>query len=76
MDKSSADLGLELDDKDREISESRRIMEEVHQSLLNLRRQKIELDIALSKAKYNYDKLKIERTLLASHFWSAKNQGL
>ena len=76
MEKSSHELSLELDDKDREISESRRIMEEVHQQLLNLRRQKIELDISLSKAKYNYDKLKIERTLIASHFWSTKNQGL
>jgi len=76
MDKSSADLSLDLDDKDREISESRRIMEEVHQQLLTLRRQKIDLDIALSKAKYNYDKLKIERTLIASAFWHAKSAGL
>ena len=76
MEKSSSELSNELDDKDREISESRRVMEEVHQQLLNLRRQKIELDISLSKAKYNYDKLKIERTLIASAFWHARSAGL
>lgn len=76
MEKTSADLSVELDEKDREIAEAIRVKEEVHQSILNLRRQKIELDVALSKAKYNYDKLKIERTLLASSFWHCKSAGL
>jgi hypothetical protein len=76
MDKTSADLSLELDEKDKEIAEAIRVKEEVHQAILNLRRQKIELDVALSKAKYNYDTWKIERTQIASAFWHAKNQGL
>ena len=76
MDKSSAELSVELDSKDREIGEARRVMEEVHQAILDLRKKRIELDVSLSKAKYNYEKLKIERTLLASAFWQAKNAGL
>ncbi len=76
MEKSSAELAVDLDEKDREISEARRVMEEVHQSILNLRRQRIELEVSSSKARYNYDKLKIERTLLANAFWQAKNSGL
>jgi len=76
MDKSSAELGVDLDAKDKEISEARRLMEEVHQALLDLRFKKLELDRTSSRAKYNYDKLKIERTLIASAFWHAKNQGL
>ncbi len=76
MEKSSAELSVDLDGKDREISEAIKAKELVHQEILALRRKKIDLDIALSKAKYNYDKLKIERTLIASHFWSAKNSGL
>jgi hypothetical protein len=76
MEKTSADLSVELDAKDNEISEAIKAKEMVHQEILALRRKKIDLDISLSKAKYNYDKLKIERTLLASHFWSAKSAGL
>ena len=76
MEKTSADLSVDLDAKDREISEAIKAKELVHQEILALRRKKIDLDISLSKAKYNYDKLKIERTLIASAFWHSKNQGL
>jgi DNA-binding HxlR family transcriptional regulator len=76
MDKSAADLTVELDEKDREISEARRVLEEVHQAILDLRFKRIELERVVSKAKYNYDKLKIERTLISSAFWQAKNSGL
>ena len=76
MDKTSAELSVDLDAKDGEIAEAIKAKELVHQEILALRRKKIDLDIALSKAKYNYDKLKIERTLIASHFWSAKSAGL
>jgi hypothetical protein len=76
LEKTSADLSVELDEKDREISEAIRVKEEVHQKILDLRRQRIELEVILSKAKYNYDKLKIERTLLASSFWHARSAGL
>jgi len=76
MEKTSADLSVELDAKDKEIAEAIKAKETVHQEILALRRKKIDLDIMLSKAKYNYDKLKIERTLIASAFWHAKNSGL
>jgi len=74
--KSSYDLSLEIDEKDKLISEAIRTKEEVHQALLELRRKKIELDVALSKARYNIDKLKIERSLLSSSFWHARQSGL
>jgi hypothetical protein len=76
MEKSSYDYSLEIDEKDKEISEAIRLKEEIHQSMLDLRRKKIELDSALSKARYNIDKLKIERSLLSSQFWHAKQSGL
>jgi len=74
--KSSYDLSLEIDEKDKLISEAIRTKEEVHQALLELRRKKIELDVALSKARYNIDKLKIERSLLSSAFWHARQSGI
>ncbi len=76
MELSAADYSNLIDEKDKEISEAIRIKEEVHQTMLDLRRKKIELDSALSKARYNIDKLKIERSLLSSQFWHCKNQGL
>ena len=76
MDKSSAELSVEIDNKDKEINLAIKDMEIVHQELLNLRKIKIDLDIALSKAKYNKEKLKIERSLLVSQFWSARHSGL
>jgi hypothetical protein len=76
MEQSSAEISVLLDEKDKEISEAIRVREEIHQAMLDLRRKKIELDVALSKAKYNIDKLKIERTLLNSRFWHCKNSGL
>ena len=76
MDKSSAEISTEIDSKDKEINEAIKSMEIVHQELLNLRKQKIDLDIALSKARYNKEKLKIERSLLVSQFWAARHSGL
>jgi len=76
MEKTSAELSNDIDLKDKEINEAIKSMEVIHQELLNLRKQKIDLDIALSKARYNKEKLKIERSLLVSQFWSAKHQGL
>lgn len=76
MEKTSADYSQEISDKDGEIAEAIRQKEIVHQALLDLRRKKIELDISLSKARYNVDKLKIERSLLVHKFYSCKDQGL
>jgi hypothetical protein len=76
MDDSSENLQNQIDNKDKEINEAIKQMEIVHQSILELRRRKIDLDQSLSKARYNKEKLKIERSLLVSQFWHNKNQGL
>jgi len=74
--KSSAELANDIAEKDKEIAKAIAVKETVHQAILDLRKQKIELDVALSKAKYNIDKLKIERSLLNHSFWEARNSGL
>ena len=76
MERTASEIGNEIAEKDKEISEAIAVKEVVHQSILELRKKKIELDVALSKARYNIDKLKIERSLLNHDFWSAKNSGL
>jgi len=76
MERTSYDFSLEIDEKDKEISKAIAVKEEVHQAMLDLRRKKIELDSSLSKARYNIEKLKIERSLLSSQFWHAKNSGI
>lgn len=76
MEKTAADFSNDIAEKDKEIAEAIRLKEEVHQSILGLRKQKIELDVALSKAKYNLDKLKVERSLLMHDMFSARNSGL
>jgi hypothetical protein len=76
MERTAADISNEIAEKDKEIAEAIRVKEEVHQEILNLRRKKIELDVALSKAKYNVDKLKVERSLLMHSFFNVRNSGL
>ena len=76
MEKTSADFSNEIDEKDKEISQAITVLETVHQEILALRKQRIELDSSVSKARYNLEKLKIERSLLKSAFWHCKNQGL
>jgi hypothetical protein len=76
MELSSSELGNLIDEKDKEIAEAIRLKEEIRQEQLNLRRKKIELDSSHSKAQYNYEKLKIERSLLSSRFWAARHSGL
>ena len=76
MEKTAADYSNDIAETDKLIAEAIRVKEEVHQAILDLRRKKIELDVALSKAKYNVDKLKVERSLLMHEFFNAKNSGL
>ena len=76
MEKTAADFSNDIAEKDKEIAEAIRVKEEVHQAILGLRKQKIELDVSLSKAKYNLDKLKVERSLLMHDMFSARNSGL
>ena len=76
MEKSASDYSNDIAEKDKEIAEAIRAKEEVHQAQLDLRRKKIELDVMMSKANYNVEKLKVERSILVHDFYAAKNQGL
>lgn len=76
MEKTAADLSNEISEKDKEIAIAIRDKETVHQAQLDLRRKKIELDVAMSKANYNVEKLKVERSILVHDFYAAKNSGL
>jgi cell division protein FtsL len=76
MEKTAADWSNEVAELDKQIAEGIKAKEVIHQEVLDLRRKKIELDSALSKAKYNLDKLKIERSLAMHNFFNARNSGL
>jgi len=76
MEKTASDWSNEVAELDKQISECIKAKEEVHQAILELRKRKIELDVALSKAKYNLDALKIQRSLAMHNFFNARNSGL
>lgn len=76
MEKTAAELANEIAEKDKEISKAIADKEVVANEMFILRRKKMDLDQVMSKARYNIDKLKLERSLLNHSFWSAKNQGL
>ena len=76
MEKTSADFANEIAEKDKEISKAIADKEIVANEIFTIRKKKMELDQAMSKARYNIDKLKLERSLLNHAFWSCKNQGL
>lgn len=63
-------------EKDKEIAEAIASKEVVANEIYALRRKKMDLDQAMSKCRYNIDKLKLERSLLNHAFWNAKNSGL
>lgn len=73
---TAADYSNDIAEKDKEIAIAIRVKEEVHQAILELRKKKLEYDVALSKARYNIDKLKIERSLLLHSMFNARNSGL
>ena len=76
MEKTAADYSNDVAEKDKEIAKAIRDKEEVHQAILELRKRKLELDVSLSKARYNIDKLKIERSLLMHDLFTCRNAGL
>ena len=76
MEKTSAEFANEIAEKDKEISKAIADKEIVANEIFTIRKKKMELDQAMSKARYNIDKLKLERSLLNHSFWSCKNQGL
>jgi len=76
MEKSASDYSNEVAELDKQIADCIKSKETIHQEILELRKKKIELDSALSKARYNLDKLKIERSLAMHGFFNARNSGL
>lgn len=76
MEKTSADFSNDIAEKDKEIAAAIAAKEVVANEIYSLRRKKMDLDQAMSKCRYNIDKLKLERSLLNHAFWSARNSGL
>jgi hypothetical protein len=76
MEKTASDYATEIAEKDKEIAQAIADKEVVANAIFTLRKQKMELDQAMSKCRYNIDKLKLERSLLNHAFWNAKNSGL
>jgi len=83
MDKSSYDISLEIDNKERELSEllkTNQIVEEeklnLQKKILDLQSKKKDLEISLSKSTHSIRQMNIELKLLKSKFWGAKNSGL
>ena len=74
--KTASDYSNDVAEFDKQIAECIRAKEVIHQEILELRKKKIELDMALSKAKYNLDALKIQRSLAMHNFFNARNSGL
>lgn len=76
MEKTAAEYSNDIAEKDKEISQAIADKEVIANEIFTIRKKKMELDQAMSKARYNIDKLKLERSLLNHAFWSAKNAGL
>ena len=74
--KTAADFSNDIAELDKQIAIAIRDKETVHQAILDLRKKKIDLDVALSKARYNLEKLKVERSLAMHSFFNARNSGL
>lgn len=81
--KSSADIGVEMDEKERELQSAIRALFEVEQEILLLSRQIIDLqgkkkDFEMSKLKatQNLRVIQSELKILKNAFWASKNQGL
>ncbi len=76
MEKTAADYSNDVAEIDKQIAIAIRAKEEVHQAQLELRRKKLDLDVMISKANYNIDKLKIERSLAMHDMFNCRNSGL
>lgn len=76
MEKNSAEFANDIAEKDKEIAKAIADKEVVANEIFVLRRKKMDLDQAMSKVRYNIDKLKLERSLLNHAFWNAKNSGI
>lgn len=76
MEQTASDYANQIAEKDKEIAKAIAEKEVVANEIFTLRRKAMDLNQLMSKARYNIDKLKLERSLLNHSFWSAKNSGL
>lgn len=76
METTASDYANQIAEKDKEISLAIAQKEVVANEVFTLRKKMMDLNQAMSKCRYNIDKLKLERSLLNHSFWAAKNSGL
>ena len=81
--KSSAEIGLEIDKKEVELQAAIKDLSTIEQEILLLRRQIIDmqgkrtdLEFAKSKASQNLRLIQSELRILKQNFWACKNEGL
>ena len=81
--KSSAEIGLEIDKKEVELQAAIKDLSTIEQEILLLRRQIIDmqgkrtdLEFAKSKASQNLRLIQSELRILKQNFWACKYEGL
>ena len=81
--KSSYDISLLIDEKEKALSQALKDYYTIEQEKLTLQRDILEqqtkkksLEIALSKAGHILRQMNIELKLLRSKFWAARNSGI
>jgi hypothetical protein len=81
--KSSAEIGQEIDDKEKELQTAIKNLSLVEQEILTFRRQIIDiqgkrtdLELLKSKASQNLRVIQSDLRILKQEFWSSKNSGL
>ena len=79
---SSSEIGLKIDEKDKELAKLLNDYHIIEQEKLLLQRDILErqvrrkdLEIALSKSSHSIKQINIERKLLRSFFWKARESG-
>jgi len=82
-DKSSADIGVDLDAKEKEYQEAIKHLATVEQEILLLRKEemaskekRMDLEVARSKASQNLRVMASELRVLKNAFFAAQRQGL
>ena len=79
---NSYDISIQQDEKEKELSQALKNLQEIEQAelllardILDLQRERKDLQIAKSKANHIVKQINIELRLLKSSFWKAKNSG-
>jgi len=83
MEKSSAEISVEIDELEKELSKALKNLEivenqeiELSKEILKRRLEKKDIEVAVSKAKYVVRELHLRISQAKKAFWSAKNSGL